>query len=120
MTNAGIVDEAVKAAVTGDGLGDCRVNLLSLRDIGGKIDGLAALLRDHVDGRRASFDDLLRHIRNHDTRALGRKQPRDGAADAGRGAGHDPHLIGEPEAAHDGTSDTFSAALETGPDAGPA
>ena len=73
MTNAGIVDDAVEAAVTGDGLGDCRVNLLSLRDIGGKIDGLAALRRNHIDGRRASFDDLLRHICNHHARALGRK-----------------------------------------------
>jgi hypothetical protein len=73
MTNAGIVDDAVKAAVTGGGLGDRRVNLFAMRDVRGKIDGLAALCRYHIDGRHASFDNLLRHICNHHARALGRK-----------------------------------------------
>src|SRR5258705_364083 len=54
MTNAGIVDDAVEAAVTGGGLGDHGVNLLALRDIGGKIDGLldAVIQRAKTDGVR--------------------------------------------------------------------
>jgi hypothetical protein len=62
-----------RPAVTGDGLGDRRVNLLSLRYISGKIDGFSALRRNHIDGRHASFDNLLRHICNDDARPLRRK-----------------------------------------------
>src|SRR3982074_2632482 len=97
MTSAGIVDDAVEAAVTGGGLGDDGVNLLALRDIGGKIDGLAALRRDHIDGRRAALGAPSRLICHHHARGFGREYPGPASRDGGGAAGDDPCLIRESE-----------------------